>query len=140
MEAAVETKRRVAKWVALVAGAMLCGTGILHDLVNLPSFTRAVARGMIAERIGPDIMANVTFAGMAMSLCGLLLVLVAHDLDRGSRTAWRVVLAIGLFWIANGVAAYIWLPVRGGLIFTVFGATVCAPLVAWSGEFRAERG
>jgi len=135
----VNTKRGVAKWVALVTGAVLCGVGILHDLVNLPSFTRAVARGLIAERLGPELIANVAFGGMAMSLCGLLLVLVAPDLDRGNRAAWRVGLTIGLFYVVDGVAAYLWLPIAGALIFSVFGAAVCAPLVVWRREFPAER-
>jgi hypothetical protein len=134
----VNKKRRVARWVALVAGAMLCGVGILHDLVNLPSLTRAVARGLIAERLGPELIANVAFGGMALSLCGLFLILVAPDLERGSRTAWRLGLVIGMFFVVDGVAAYLWLPIAGALMFSVFGAVICAPLVTWRQEFQTE--
>ena len=134
----MNAKRRVARYVALGTGAILSGVGILHDLVNLPSLTRAVARGLIAERLGPELIANVAFGGMALSLCGLLLILVAPDLDRGNRSAWRVGLAIGLFFVIDGVAAYVWLPIAGVLIFSVFGAAICAPLVAWRREFQAR--
>lgn len=123
--------RRVAKWVTLVAGALFAGVGILHDLVNLPSLSRSVARGQIAERLGPQLMANVAFGGMALSMCGLLLILIAPDLEHGDQTARRVGLAIGAFFILDGVAAYLWLPVASVLVVSVVGAAICAPLMVW---------
>jgi hypothetical protein len=131
----VNTRRHVAKWAALVAGSLLAGMGILHDLVNLPSLSRSVARGQIAERLGPQLIANVAFGGMALSFCGLLLILIAPDLDRGNRAAWRIALVIGLFFIVEGVAAYLWIPNAAVLMFPAFGAVVCAPLLAWRGQF-----
>ena len=127
----MNAKRLVAKWTALVAGALLAGVGILHDLVNLPSLSRSVARGQIAERLGPELIANVAFGGMALSLCGFLLILVAPGLEEGDRTARRVGLAIGAFFIVDGVAAYLWIPNPAVLMFSGFGALICAPLVVW---------
>jgi hypothetical protein len=134
----VNTKRRVARWIALLAGALLCGVGLLHDLVNLPSLSRAVARGLIAERLGPQLIANVAFGGMALSLCGLFLILMSPDLGEGKHAAWRLSLLIGLFFVVHGVAAYAWLPKAGVLGFSALGAIVCAPLVLWRQEFRAQ--
>ena len=134
----MNTKRRVAKWIALVAGALMAGVGILHDLVNLPSLSRSIARGQIAERLGPELIANVAFGGMALSLYGLLLILIAPDLGRGNRTAWRVGLVIGIFFVVDGVAAYLWIPKAAVLMLSAFGAVICAPLVTWRREFQAE--
>jgi len=131
-------KRRVAKWVALVGGALFAGVGLLHDLVNLPSLSRSIARGQIAERLGPQLIANVAFGGMALSFCGVLLILLAPDLEGGSRAARRVALAIGAFFIVDGVAAYLWIPIAPVLTASVVGALICAPLVAWRREFQTE--
>jgi hypothetical protein len=135
----VNTKRRVVRNISLYMGAVICGIGILHDLINLPSLTRSVAQGQIAERLGPELIANVAFGGMALSLCGLFLILVAPDLERGDRTAWRVGLLIGMFFVVDGVAAYLWLPKAGVLMFSAVGAVICAPLVTWRREFQAQR-
>src|SRR4030095_5385038 len=90
-------KHRIARYIALVVGALLCVVGVLHDIVNIPSLTRALARGEIAERMGPQLVANVALAGLALALLGVLLVLIASDLGQGKRASWRIGVVIGLF-------------------------------------------
>jgi hypothetical protein len=99
---------------------------------------RASARGEIASRLLPQLLANVAFAGLAMSLLGGLLALIASDLGQGKRTARRIGLAIGVFFVLLGVAAYSYLPKAGVLIFSALGAAVCAPLLRRPQDFRAE--
>lgn len=129
---------RVARSTALVIGGLLCIVGILHDAVNIPWLMRAIARGEISGRAGPQLVVNVALAGLALSLMGVFLILIAPDLGMGKRTAWRVGTVIGLFLVVFGVGAYIWLPIAHVLIFSVVGALICGPILWWRKDFRAE--
>jgi len=129
---------RLARWIALAAGAALGAVGLIHDAVNLPSLNRASARGEIAERLLAQLMANVAFGGLALSLLGAVLVLIASDLGKGKETAWRIGVTIGMFFVLCGLAAYLWLPKAGVLFLSAIGAAVCGPLLRWRREFVAE--
>ena len=131
-------KHRIARYIALVVGGLLCVVGVLHDIVNIPSFTRAIARGEIAERFGPQLVVNVALAGLALALLGVLLVLIAPDLAKGKHAAWRIGIVIGLFLVLSGVAAYLWLPRAPVLIFSALGGVLCGPLLIWRKEFLVE--
>jgi hypothetical protein len=131
-------KHRLARYIALVDGALLCVLGVLHDTVNIPAFRRATARGDIAVRLSPQVIANVAFGGMALALLGVFLVLIARDLERGRRAAWRIGVVIGLFLVVDGVAAYLWLPKAGVLLFSALGGLICGPLLVWRREFLVE--
>jgi hypothetical protein len=131
-------KQRTARYMALVVGGLLFVVGILHDIVNIPSLTRALARGEIAERMGPQLVANVAFAGLALALLGVLLVLIASDLGQGKRASWRIGMVIGLFLILTGVAAYLWLPRKLVLIFSALGTLLCGPLLIRRKDFLEE--
>ena len=131
-------KHRIAQYIALVVGGLLCAVGVLHDIVNIPSLTRAIARGEIAERMGPQLVSNVAFGGLALSLLGVLLVVIAPDFRKGKHTAWRIGMVIGLFFVLSGVAAYLWLPRESVLIFSALGGALCGPLLVWRKEFLVE--
>ncbi len=131
-------KHRLARCIALVAGGLLCVVGVLHDMVNISAFTRATARGDIAAKLSPQLVANVAFGGMALSLFGVFLVLIAQDLERGKRAAWRIGTVIGLFFVVDGVAAYLWLPIAPVLLFSALGGVISGPLLIWRSEFLAE--
>ncbi len=131
-------KHRIARFIALVVGVLLCVVGVLHDIVNIPSFTRALARGEIAERFGPQLVVNVALAGLALALLGVLLVLIAPELRKGKHAAWRIGIVIGLFLVVGGVAAYLWLPRVAVLIFSALGGVLCGPLLIWRKEFLVE--
>ena len=131
-------KHRIAGYIALVVGGLLCVVGVLHDIVNIPSLTRALARGEIAERFGHQLVANVAFAGLTLALLGVLLVLIAPELRQGKHAAWRIGIVIGLFLVFSGVAAYLWLPRAPVLIFCALGGAVCGPLLIWRKEFLVE--
>jgi hypothetical protein len=134
----MKQKERIAKYIALVVGGLLCMVGVFHDIVNIPFYMRALARGEIAEKMGPQLMANVALAGLALALLGLLLILIAPDLAKGKRTAWQLGIVIGLFLVLTGVAAYLWLPKEGVLIFSALGGLLCGPLLLWRKEFLVD--
>jgi hypothetical protein len=129
---------RVSRSLVMAAGGLLSLIGVIHDFVNIPALTRAVARGDIAARLGRQLIANVAFGGLALLLLGVLLMLIARDLGRKARVAWRMGVMIGLFLVIDGVAAYLWLPVLGVLLFSVIGGLVAGPLLLWRREFLAD--
>lgn len=131
-------KRRIARYIALVVGGLLCVVGVVHDIVNIPSLTRALARGEIAARVYPQLVTNVAFGGLALTLLGVFLLLIAPDLGKGKHTAWRIGIVIGLFLVLSGVAAYLWLPRAPVLIFSALGGVLCGPLLIWHKEFLVE--
>ncbi len=131
-------KHGTARYIALVVGGLLCVVGVLHDIVNIPSLRRALARGEIAERLGAQLVANVALAGLALALLGVLLLLIAPDLAKGKYAAWRIGIVIGLFLVLSGVAAYLWLPRERVLIASALGGLLCGPLLIWRKEFLVE--
>lgn len=131
-------RRRLVEWTVWAAAVALGALGIVHDAMNLPSLSRATARGEIAQRLFPQLAANVTFAGLALSFLGVLLALIARDLGKGNRTAWRIGVAIGVYLVVCSLAGYLWLPSAGVLGFSALGAAVCAPLLAWRKDFPVE--
>ena len=134
----LERRHRIARYIAWGVGLLLFGVGILHDILNIPSLLLAIARGDVAERMGAQLVANVAFGGLALALLGILLLLIAPDLAKGKRIAWRVAVAIGVFLVLDGIAAYWWLPRAAVLIFSVVGALLCGPLLLWRKEFRLK--
>ncbi len=131
-------RRRIARYIAFVVGGLLCVVGVVHDIVNVPSFLRAIARGEIVARMGRQLVANVAFGGLALSLLGVLLFLSAPELGRGKHAARRLGIVIGLFFLLGGVAGYLWDPRPRVFIFSVLGGLVCGPLLLWRKEFLVE--
>jgi hypothetical protein len=83
-------------------------------------------------------VANAAFAGLALAFLGVLLLLIAPDLAKGRHATWRIGIVIGLFLVLSGVAAYLWLPRVGVLIFSALGGLLCGPLLIWRKEFLVE--
>ncbi len=128
--------RAITNFCAIPTALFLLLIGILHSIVNVSGFRRALARGEIAARLGDSILVNAAFSGAAMSVLGLLVLLVLPGLRAGSRQASRVATAIGIFVGVLGVAGYIRVPTRPSvLIFLFFGALLAAPLLIWRREF-----
>jgi len=129
-------RRAITNFCAIPTALFLLLIGILHSIVNVSGFRRALARGEIAARLGDSILVNAAFSGAAMSVLGLLVLLVLPGLRAGSRQASRVATAIGIFVGVLGVAGYIRVPTRPSvLIFLFFGALLAAPLLIWRREF-----
>jgi hypothetical protein len=115
------------RYIALALGALLCGIGILHAIINVRSVTRAIARGEIVERMGAQLVANVVLAGLALVILGSFLLLIASDLEKGKRSSWRIAFVVGVFLTLSGVA---------GLL--VAAATFRLYLLRdWFGAFRS---
>lgn len=131
-------KGRILRYIALTVGSLLCGIGVLHDILNVRSVTRAIARGDIAEKLGAQLVANVAMAGIALVLLGLFLLIVASDLRRGKRLAWTVALVVGMFLIISGLAAYWWEPIPHVLVFSALGLVLTVPLLLWRRQFLLD--
>jgi hypothetical protein len=129
-------RRAIANFCAIPAALFLLLIGVLHCIVNVAGVRRAIERGEIAARLGDSVLANAAFSGLAMSLLGLLVLLMLPGLRSGSRQAGRVATVIGVFIGVLGAAAFLWVPTRPiVLIFLFFGALMAAPLLIWRREF-----
>lgn len=130
------SRRVITSFCAVATALFLFLIGILHTIVGLSGLQRAIERGEIPARFGDSHLVNWAFSGAAMSMLGVLVLLVLPGLRAGSRQAGRVVIAIGVFVAAFGVGGYLWVPTRPGvLIFLFFGALLAAPLLIWRREF-----
>ena len=128
--------RAITNFCAIPTALFLLLIGILHSIVNVAGVQRAVERGDIAGRLGVSVILNAAFSGVAISLLGLIVLLVLPGLRSGSRRARRVATGIGIFVGVLGAAGYLWVPTRPTvLIFLFFGALLAAPLLIWRGRF-----
>lgn len=126
----------IATFCALPTALFLLLIGILHGVVNVSGLRRAIERGAIPARLGDSLLANAAFSGAAMSMLGLLVLLMLPGLRAGSRQARRLGTAIGIFVGVVGAASYLLVPTRPSvLIFLFFGALLAAPLLMWRREF-----
>jgi chromate transport protein ChrA len=129
-------RRAITNFCAIPAALFLLLIGVLHCIVNVAGLRRAIERGEIATRLGDSVLVNAALSGVAMSLLGLLLLLVLPGLRSGSRQAGRLATAIGIFVGVLGAAGYLWVPTRPlVLIFLFFGALLAAPILIWRREF-----
>jgi hypothetical protein len=129
-------RRAIANFCVVPTALFLLVIGILHSVVNVSGMTRAIERGDIPARLGRSFIANAAYSGVAMSILGLVLILILPGLRAGSREARRVAAAIGIFVGAVGGVGYLWSPSQPAvLVFLVFGALLAAPLLIWRREF-----
>ena len=130
------SRRVITNLCVIPAALFLVVIGILHTIVNVYGLRRAIARGEIAARLGDSVIVNAAFTGVAMSMLGVLVLLVLPGLRAGNRQAGRLATAIGILVSVLGVAGYLWVPTRPSvLIFLFFGAPLAAPLLIWRREF-----
>jgi len=128
--------RAITNFCAIPTALFLLLIGILHSIVNVAGVQRAIERGDIAGRLVVSVILNAAFSGVAISLLGLIVLLVLPGLRSGSRRARRVATGIGIFVGVLGAAGYLWVPTRPTvLIFLFFGALLAAPLLIWRGRF-----
>lgn len=59
--------------------------------MGISALRRAVSRGEVAERLAGPYITNWLFSGASMSLLGVLVILAALELERGSRLAWWLI-------------------------------------------------
>jgi chromate transport protein ChrA len=129
-------RRAITNFCAIPTALFLLLIGVLHCIVNVAGVRRAIERGEIAARLGDSVLVNAAVSGVAMSLLGLLLLLVLPGLRSGSRQAGRLATAIGIFVGVLGAAGYLWIPTRPHvLIFLFFGVLLAAPILIWRREF-----
>ena len=130
------SRRVITNFCAIPTALFLVIIGILHTIVNVSGFRRAIARGEISGRLGTSVLVNAAFSGVAMSMLGVLVLLVLPGLRAGSRQAARLATAVGILVGALGAAGYLWVPTRPSvLIFLFFGALLAAPILIWRREF-----
>lgn len=129
-------RRAITNFCVIPAALFLVVIGILHTIVNVSGLRRAIARGEIAARLGDSVIVNAAFTGVAMSMFGVLVLLLLPGLRAGNRLAGRLAAAIGILVSVLGVAGYLWVPTRPSvLIFLFFGALLAAPILILRREF-----
>jgi len=132
------SRKAITTFCAIPTALYLVLIGILHGVVNVSGFQGAIERGEIPARLGDSVLVNAAFSGAALSMLGLLVVLVLPALRAGSRCALRVATAIGILVAVVGAAGYVWAPTKPRvLIFLFFGALLAAPLMIWRREFSS---
>lgn len=130
------SRKAIATFCAIPTGVFLLFIGILHSVVNVSALQRAIERGQITERQRDAVLVNAAFSGAALSMLGLLVILLLPGLRAGSRYAGRVATAIGIFVGVGGAAGYLWAPTKPRvLVFLFFGVLLAVPLLIWRGEF-----
>ena len=130
------SRRAIATFCAIPTAVFLLFIGILHSIVNVSGMRRAIERGDISPRLGGASIANAALSGVAISMLGLLLLLLLPGLRAGSRQASRAASALGVFVGVVGAAGYVWAPTQPQvLVFLLFGALLAAPLLIWRREF-----
>ncbi len=130
------SRKAITTFCAIPTALFLLLIGIVHGVVNVSGLQRAIERGEIPPRLGDSVLVNAAFSGAALSMLGLLVVLLLPALRAGSRYAARVATTIGILVGAVGAAGYLWAPTKPSvLIFLFFGALLAAPLVIWRREF-----
>src|SRR5712691_12298844 len=116
-------RRAITTFCAIPAALFLLLIGIIHGIVNVSGLRRAIERGDIAARLGDAVVVNAAFSGAALSMLGLLVLLLLPGLRQGSRQAGRIAMSIGIFVGAIGALGYLWAPTKPAvLIFLFFGA------------------
>ena len=121
---------------AIPPAVFLLLIGILHAVVNVSGLRRAIERGEIRARFGDPVLVNAVFSGVALSVLGLIVLLLLPGLRAGNRHAGRAATAIGIFVALVGAAGYLWSPTKPTvLIFLFFGALLAVPLLIWKREF-----
>jgi hypothetical protein len=130
------SRKAITALCTIPAALFLLVIGILHGIVNVSVMRRAIGRGEIAARLGNSVLANAAFSGAALSILGLLVLLVLPGLRNGNRHAGRVAIAIGIVVGVIGAAGYVLVPTKPSvLIFLFFGALLAVPLLIWRREF-----
>ncbi len=130
------SRRTITNFCAIPTAVFLVIIGILHSIVNVSGLRRAIGRGEISARLGDSVLVNAAFTGVALSMLGVLVLLVLPGLRAGNRQAGRQATAIGILVSVLGVAGYLWVPTRPSvLIFLFFGALLAVPLLIWRREF-----
>ena len=123
----------------LAVGLLVFSGGIAHNLVRLPELGSAVAAGEMSPRFAGEQVVETFFAGAAMNVLGLLVMMLSLELRKGTRAAWRAVLVIGVFYLLFGLVAFFYrYPNLHLLGFAVTGALLCWPLVLWRKDFVAQ--
>ena len=125
-------RRAITNFCAIPTALFLLLIGILHAIVNVSGLRRLIERGEIPARLGDSVLFNAAFSGAALSVLGLLVLLVLPGLRSASRQARRVATAVGLFVSGVGLVSYVMVPTKPlVLIFLFFGALLVAPLLIW---------
>jgi hypothetical protein len=133
--------RTIANFCLIPTAVFLILIGVVHDIVGIQGLHRAIERGAIAARLGDMQLMNWAFSGAAMSLLGIILLLVRPGLRKGGRQAANVAVSIGTYVAAIGVCGYLWVPTRPSvLIFLFFGALLIVPLLVFRREFPEGTG
>src|SRR3990172_7930132 len=89
----------------LAVGLLVFSGGIAHNLVRLPELGSAVAAGEMSPRFAGEQVVETFFAGAAMNVLGLLVMMLSLELRKGTRGAGRAGLGVGGLLFPFGLVA-----------------------------------
>jgi hypothetical protein len=91
------SRRAIANLCAIPTALFLLLIGTLHSIVNVSGLLRAIELGEIPARLRVSVLLNAAFAGVSISVLGIIVLFMLPGLRAGSRKARRVATAIGIF-------------------------------------------
>jgi hypothetical protein len=129
-------KRTFCANTTLAAGIFIFLGGLAHTILGLPDLNAAIARGDIGTPVAGGMQMVWTFAGLAMDVLGILVVLFSAEVRRGLRTGWVKAMIVGAFFLLFGLSAYAWsYPNPHFLSFAAAGALLYVPLAVYYRHF-----
>jgi hypothetical protein len=129
------SRKAITNGCVIPAAVFLLLIGIIHGIVNVSGLWRAIERGDIPQRFRVALLMNAGLSGLAL-LLGVIVLFLLTALRAGSRRAFHITAAVGIFVALIGAGGYLWVPTSPSiLIFLFFGALLAVPLMIWRSEF-----
>lgn len=120
----------------LTAGVFMFLGGVAHTAIGLPDLQGAIARGEVADTVAGGMLIVWTFAGLAMDVMGILVILFSAEVRRGLRAGWVKAMLVGALYLLFGLSAYVYsYPNPHYLSFVAVGALLYGPLAVYYKHF-----
>jgi hypothetical protein len=129
-------KRTFCANTTLAAGIFIFLGGIAHTALGLPDLNEAIARGDIGAPVAGGMQIAWTFAGLAMDVLGILVILFSAEVRKGLRAGWVKAMIVGALFLLFGIAAYAYsYPNPHFLSFIAVGVLLYLPLAVYYRHF-----
>lgn len=116
--------------VVRAGGILIFLSGLMHAGMGLPAVLEMIRQGLVTGEARSDVVVIWVYSSFAMVSLGLIAVILASGLKRGSRLAFRGCLVVAVAYL--GFAAWALVYSSGNphfIAFAVLGLLVGAPLL-----------
>lgn len=129
-------KRTFCANTTLAAGIFIFLGGIAHTALGVPDLRAAIERGDVASQVAGGMLIVWTFAGLAMDVLGILVILFSAEVRKGLRAGWVKGMIVGAFFLLFGLSAYVYsYPNPHFLSFAAVGVLLYVPLAVYYRHF-----